>query len=569
MASFAAAQLLQARAALAQGDLPPAIAAGRASLRYAQQFNVPGLRYSAHLVLGQGAEGQGQALQAARHYQAALVTTQRVQRGLTITLKPGFLEEKGEAARRLIGLYLRHGQAAEALETIERAKSQVLLDYLVNRETLHWSQRDERGRALAEALARLRAEHQWYYRLAHEPQLDPERATAVLPEQARAEVAARERQMRSITEQLYLHASRDRAAQAAPAVSLDIIRQRLGDEALVIEYYNDGEQLWAFTLGRCGARAWPLPAKVGEINRLLAQLHLNLTAALRMGPQAPGTRSLAAAAQRLLQRLETHLLAPLRAEHQGRPQLVIVPYGMLHYLPFHLLHDGAAYLIERTEVVIQPAAGLVTRESPRPAAGALALAHSWEGRLPHAQAEAELVTRLFGGECRVEQDARRAALQAPPRQVLHIAAHGQYRLDQPDLSYVQLADGQLYADDLLQADLGYELVTLSACETGRANVTGSEELIGLGRGLLYAGAGALMTSLWAVPDTLTVRLMEHFYGRLRAGAAKAEAMRAAACSLLIETPGLHPAFWGAFQLVGEAGPLSNQPTTQTEVTHDG
>jgi CHAT domain-containing protein len=197
------------------------------------------------------------------------------------------------------------------------------------------------------------------------------------------------------------------------------------------------------------------------------------------------------------------------------------------------------------------------------------LAHSWEGRLPQAAAEAELVRSLFGGECRMEQDARRDALQAAPRQVLHIAAHGQYRLDQPDLSYVQLADGQLYADDLLQADLGYELVTLSACETGRANVTGSEELIGLGRGLLYAGAGALMTSLWAVPDTLTVRLMEHFYRQLRAGAAKAEALGEAQRRLLLETPGLHPAFWGAFQLVGQAGPLSNPLTTHTEVTQNG
>ena len=137
----------------------------------------------------------------------------------------------------------------------------------------------------------------------------------------------------------------------------------------------------------------------------------------------------------------------------------------------------------------------------RDQAGALVLAHSWDGRLPQTQAEARIVQRLFGGAV-YSRTTRRGAprCDAAPTQILHIAAHGEHRLDQPDLSYIQLADGQLYTDDLLQHDLSYELVTLSACETGRANVAAGDELIGLGRGFLYAGAGALMVSLWRVAD---------------------------------------------------------------------
>jgi CHAT domain-containing protein len=145
---------------------------------------------------------------------------------------------------------------------------------------------------------------------------------------------------------------------------------------------------------------------------------------------------------------------------------------------------------------------------------------------------------------------------AEPTQILHVCAHGQYRLDQPDLSYIQLSDGQLYADDLLQQDLSYELVTLSACETGRANVAGGEELIGLGRGFLYAGAGALVLSLWPVPDEITVRWMEIMYQALKEGSSKAAALRSAQMTILDEDPKLHPAFWGAFQLVGNPSPLS-------------
>jgi CHAT domain-containing protein len=140
--------------------------------------------------------------------------------------------------------------------------------------------------------------------------------------------------------------------------------------------------------------------------------------------------------------------------------------------------------------------------------------------------------------------------------VLHIAAHGEYRIDHPDLSFIQLADGQLYTDDLLQHDMSYELVTLSACETGRSKVTPGDELIGLGRGFLYAGAGALITSLWRVDDNLTVRLMEYLYRSLQQGASKAAALREAQLHLLEGAPHLHPAFWGAFQLVGNPNPLS-------------
>jgi CHAT domain-containing protein len=131
------------------------------------------------------------------------------------------------------------------------------------------------------------------------------------------------------------------------------------------------------------------------------------------------------------------------------------------------------------------------------------------------------------------------------------------------LSYIELADGQLYADDLWQADLSYELVTLSACETARANVAAGDELIGLGRGLLYAGAGAVIASQWWVTDDDTLALMQCLYGELRAGASKAAALATAQRASLRATPLLHPAFWGAFQLIGDPRPLTASPASSS------
>ncbi len=554
--NYATAALLQGQALLALGDFTAAAEAGASALSIAQRYNVPSLRYTAHLLLGQIAEAQGETTRAMRRYRAAAATADRVQRGLTITLRPGFLEDKGEALRALIALHLRTGQAGNAFETLERAKSQVLLGYLANRESLRWAQDDARSQALIEELNRLRAEHQWFYRLAHDPPRSVDRPSAIRPEQALAEVAARERRMRAITEQLYLRSGDSQRLNRVLTTSLNDVQDTLSEGTLLIEFYNDGIHLWAFILDGQTVDVHRLPMTVETLNQVLAQLQANVAAALKVDPQAPAARSLIHLAQRILQRLYALLIEPLALQRHDRQRLVIVPYGALHYLPFHLLYDGSAYLIEQYEVIVLPAAGLATQPGPRRKPGALILAHSWEGRLPHTLAEAQMVQRLFGGTLCGDEAADRSVLQTIPTQILHIAAHGQHRLDQPDLSYLHLADGQLYADDLLQHDLSYELVTLSACETGRANVAASDELIGLGRGFLYAGAGALLASLWRVADASTMRLMEHMYETLRTGASKAAALREAQRSIIAQNRETHPAFWGAFQLIGDGRPLS-------------
>ena len=551
--NYAAALFLQGQALLAKGEFHAAAQAGAETLRIAQHDNVPSLRYTGHVLLGQIAEALHQTKRAVRQYQAATATIERVQRGLTITLRPEFLQDKGEASRALIALYLRAGQAENAFETIERAKSQVLLSYLVNREGLQWATQDARNQALIEELSRLRAEHHWFYRLAHDPPRNSNHP-GISREQAVAEVVGRERRMRAITEQLYLYSGQQE--NPVPITSLVDIQHKLNEDTVLIEFYNDGACLWAFCLDRKKVRVHQLPLTIDGLHLLLGQLQTNMAGALQITSQDPGSRNLTRLGQRILQRLYSSLIEPLAQNLLERQRLVIVPYGALHYLPFHLLYDGSRYLIENYEVVVLPAAGLVTLTGPSRGNGALVLAHTRDGRLPQTTVEAQIVNKLFGGTLLTEERANRTAMQTQPVKILHIAAHGEHRLDQPDLSYLQLADGQLYADDMFQQDLSYELVTLSACETGRANVAASDELIGLGRGFLYAGAGALLVSLWRVEDISTLKFMEKMYESLSAGASKAAALRQAQRSMITENGETHPAFWGAFQLIGNADPLS-------------
>ncbi|MCI0552595.1 MAG: CHAT domain-containing protein [Anaerolineae bacterium] len=552
----AAATLLRGQALFALEDYPTAESAGNKTRLFAQRYNLPSLRYEAYLLLGQIAEARGKHTSAMHHYKAAAATIERVQRELTITLRPGFLEDKGEALRRLISLYLRTGHTVNAFETLENAKAQNWLAYLNNRERLHWSQEDAASRALIEELEGLRAEHQWFYRLSnHLPGNSEEYPKAITPEQALAEMTNREQRMRAITEQLYLRNEDDPYSKQTLAPSFNNIQQALDNDSTLIEYYTNGDSVWAFTLNRNEIQVHRLPMTMKALSQVVEQWQANIAGALKMDPYAAGARKLTMLAQRILQRLHASLIQPLVLK-KDNCRLVFVPYGVLHFLPFHLLHDGSEYLIEKHEILTLPAAGLVTRRAPKRAPGVLALAHSGNGKLPHTAAEAQVVQKLFGGNIRAEEHANRTALGATPVQILHIATHGQHRLDQPDLSFLQLADGQLYADDVLQKDLSYELVTLSACETGRARVMASDDLIGMGRSFLYAGAGALVLSLWHVGDQATLRLMKRMYAALYAGASKPSALRQAQMSILAENKDIHPAFWGAFQVVGNADPLS-------------
>jgi CHAT domain-containing protein len=553
---LANAYLLQAQALFALQEFDNASVTGIRSLRVAQQDAIPSLRYSSHVLLAQIKETRGAIRRAMRHYQAAAATVERVQRGLSITLRPGFLEDKGEALRSLIALHLRTDQPALAFEALERAKSHVWLGYLANQEDLHWAPEDIHTRSLIEELTRLRDEHQWFYRLANDPPRGDDHPSAISPAQARTEVAIRERKMRAITEQIYLQRASEQQGNPMRTPSLVDIQQTLHRDALLIEFYNDGTHLWAFLLDREGIRSCRLPIQLDALHLLLGQLQSNIAAALRIRPQISASNNLTLLSQRILQRLHALLIEPLGLHERKVQRLIIVPYGLLHYLPFHLLHDGSAYLIENYEIAILPAAGLSTRPPLHRNPGALVMAHSWDGRLPHTLVEAQMVQELFHGVLYVEDAATRTNLRLAPSQILHIAAHGQHRLDQPDLSYLQLGDGQLYTDDLLQENLSYELVTLSGCETGRANVAPGDELIGLGRGFLYAGAGALLVSLWPVVDDTTTQFMEGMYKALRSGLPKTAALRKAQREILNQNRELHPAFWGAFQLIGDARPLS-------------
>jgi CHAT domain-containing protein len=134
---------------------------------------------------------------------------------------------------------------------------------------------------------------------------------------------------------------------------------------------------------------------------------------------------------------------------------------------------------------------------------------------------------------------------------VHIATHGWFRQDSPMFSSISLGDSQLSLFDLYQLDLPAELVTLSGCGTGLNVVVGGDELLGLVRGLLYAGAQGVLVTLWDVNDQSTAEFMKLFYERLKTNPNKAQAVQYATAE--IRKKYAHPFYWAPFVLVGKYG----------------
>jgi CHAT domain-containing protein len=116
-------------------------------------------------------------------------------------------------------------------------------------------------------------------------------------------------------------------------------------------------------------------------------------------------------------------------------------------------------------------------------------------------------------------------------------------------SSIRLGSGPFNVIDLYQLRLSAELVTLSGCSTGLNAIVGGDELLGLVRGLLYAGAGAVLLTLWDAFDRSTAEFMDTFYRELHAGSTKAGAVQLAMRQLRERYP--HPFYWAPFVLVGQ------------------
>ena len=115
--------------------------------------------------------------------------------------------------------------------------------------------------------------------------------------------------------------------------------------------------------------------------------------------------------------------------------------------------------------------------------------------------------------------------------MVHIAAHGAFRADNPLFSALELADGPLTAYELERLPAAPGCLIASACDSGLSDVRPGDELMGFAAVLFGQGVRTLIASLLPVPSAGTVTLMVHLHQRLRNGVPPARALHEAQVSL--------------------------------------
>jgi tetratricopeptide (TPR) repeat protein len=313
-------------------------------------------------------------------------------------------------------------------------------------------------------------------------------------------------------------------APVAPC-PIQVLAGELGPAALV-EYTELDGKLHAVTVVDGRVRLYGLnhgpESTIETVQQSLRQLTFGLRRLADPRTQPDSVAAAGALLDRANRVLDELLLRPLERAIADRP-LVIIPTGLLQSLPWSLLPSCAG-----RPVVVAPSATLWHLASRRtvPDRYARVVVVAGPG-LPGAYREAAAVADLYAGATRLvdgNADAARVTAAMTGATLVHVAAHGQLRSDNPQFSALRLADGPFTVYDLeLLRDAPHHVV-LAACDTAQSHVVAGEEVLGLTSALLSQGTAALVAPVIPVPDIETVSLMRAYHSDLRAGRAPADAL---------------------------------------------
>jgi CHAT domain-containing protein/predicted negative regulator of RcsB-dependent stress response len=500
-----------------------------------------------------------------------------------------FREELQAIYREFVDLLIEQGQFKQAYEWAERAKARATMGLIeARRMTKLPKKADLEGtlRELSRDVARLRTHFL-------SPQTSAEQRAKIQKQMREAEYSREEALLRAEMERF-----RDRLVWSQPATIKLLQEKMIQEKDTMVEFFlgEDRSFVWLITTNDISLEI--LPGRK-EIEKTVKQY-------LEMASSMPSNIHIERDLSRLRKLAETlfsKLFGRLSKQIAPGQKLIIVPDGLLHYLPFEaLIHDGR-YLVEDHEVGCVPSASMLrlwqdskdttvtedrmellafadpifgpelktsgsrqSRNSPNHITQQMRASRGFQlAQLPRTHDEVEYIASLFSPERRqvylgkgsTEDAVKKEPLSRYRR--LHFATHSLVNEESPSRSAVVLTldsntdeDGFLEVSEISELDLDCDLVVLSACQTGHGQLLSGEGIVGLSRAFLYAGARSVVVSLWNVSDISTAQLMKSFYQHLAGNFSNAAALREAKLRMLqSSTETRHPYYWAPFILIGK------------------
>jgi CHAT domain-containing protein/uncharacterized protein HemY len=498
-------------------------------------------------------ENQGNLEKAIEQYQRAIEIQERIRSEARLEeFRIKLAEQSANIYAHAILCNMRAGHPMQAFNLNERARARSFLDQLgnaridvrkgANDEVIHQEQ------ALRSQLTSLEAQRS-------KERARPGGATGETISALETQLQAKRVEYEDFLTELKLKAPAYASIFSVDSLQLPEIQKLLDKDTTLLSYYVTQDTTLVFVVSRESFQAVSLPIKGDEISAQLVRFR-DFSDLSNPRPAS-------------LKELYRMLIAPV--EPYLRTKLVgIIPHNILHYLPFAALLKGDRFFGDDHVLFYLPSASVLAfRQSNDKSAGGslLALAQGQAEGLPfleYAASSAEKIAQLYNSQALVAEAATETAFRQRSinSNVVFVAAHAKLDTVTPMFSQIILApdkdnDGRLEVHEVYGFDLTKtSLVVLSGCETQLGERSRGDDLIGLNRAFIYAGARTVMASLWSVKDKQTGELMVSYFDYVKQGLTKGEALQRAQLDVRSKYP--HPYYWASFVLTGDSGAV--QPT---------
>lgn len=534
-----AANLIEGEANLLAGEIDRSEQIFKAMLADAKRLQRSETAQTSLNFLGKIANLRGDSKAAESYFKKSIRIIERLRSPLASEeFSMSFLAARLEPYDNLVRLYLSEKRIADAFRTIESGRSRTLVDALNSNSAPDNSSVE---------LTQIREELNSYYKRLDRAEDDEVADLNFAIRLRESHIAKLTREIASVK----TPPTGRKDSKIAP--NLKTLKKHLGADQTLIEFVEIDGVFAAFVvngnkIGFIGDLA-TVPEIAGDLEDLNFQFD-----SLRYGTTGMERflGQMKSRSDACLANLYDRLLRPIEHLLKGS-SLVIIPAGLLHYVPFHALYDGENYVVEQFETTYAPSAGVWSKlqeRPPRRIENSLLVGFADE-RIPLVESEVDDIRRIVSKpKTLIGDDATFAAFtkNASRRDLIHLACHGQFRAENPMFSSLHLADGWVTVRDICKQRIEAELVVLSACETGLNKVFPGDEILGLARGFLTAGAASLIVSLWTVNDAAASRLMSGLYIEIQCGHTPAASLRKAKLNSIER--GEHPYLWSPFILIG-------------------
>jgi CHAT domain-containing protein/tetratricopeptide (TPR) repeat protein len=351
--------------------------------------------------------------------------------------------------------------------------------------------------------------------------------------------------------------------------SVDLVKKLLDEKTALLSYRLSDNQIVTGVITKKN-----FSFTVSPVNFLFYQTMDSLRKLLTIASETHRNQMTAVSAE-----LYNYLIKPVQNKLSSINRLIIIPDDELHYLPFDVLMDAEEkYLVEKYAIqYLYSTALLGNKKNIFKDQTTLAFAPYIKNKYTDAAVSFD---QLPGTEKEIENlsgtlfidsaASKQKFIESVNRNsILHLATHAQVNNEKPMESYIAFypkqndsADFRLYVQEIYNLRLdNTDLVILSACETGTAQLIKGEGLMSLSRAFAYAGCPNIITSLWKASDQTTAIIISKLHYYLSRGFSADMALQKAKLDLLknknIDPRFKLPDYWAHLVSIGNYEPIKH------------